>query len=119
MTTLKPAEGTAATAAGPPMIVLLALILVAAVANLNLAVDVTLHGHSMFRAKLKNTGPDNDFWLDAKAAVRDIGRVLDLGYMFTDGIAKLIPFKPGKHVTIADAMKEEPALQARRSRARW
>ena len=49
----------------------------------------------------------------AKAAVRDIGRVLDLGYMFTDGIAKLIPFKPGKHVTIADAMKEEPALQER------
>jgi uncharacterized protein (UPF0303 family) len=37
--------------------------------GLNLAVDVTLHGHSMFRAKLKNTGPDNDFWLDAKAAV--------------------------------------------------
>ncbi|WP_153102191.1 DNA polymerase III subunit alpha [Paraburkholderia hayleyella] len=49
----------------------------------------------------------------AKAAVRDIGRVLDLGYMFTDGIAKLIPFKPGKHVTIADAMKEEPQLQER------
>ena len=35
--------------------------------DLNLAVDVTLRGHSMFRAKLKNTGPDNDFWLDAKA----------------------------------------------------
>ncbi|RKP44943.1 DNA polymerase III subunit alpha [Trinickia fusca] len=49
----------------------------------------------------------------AKAAVRDIGRVLDLGYMFTDGVAKLIPFKPGKHVTIADAMKEEPLLQER------
>ncbi|WP_213777691.1 DNA polymerase III subunit alpha [Caballeronia sp. dw_276] len=49
----------------------------------------------------------------AKAAVRDIGRVLDLGYMFTDGIAKLIPFKPGKHVTIADALKEEPTLQDR------
>lgn len=49
----------------------------------------------------------------AKAAVRDIGRVLDLGYTFTDGIAKLIPFKPGKHVTIADAMKEEPLLQER------
>ncbi|WP_297353496.1 DNA polymerase III subunit alpha, partial [Paraburkholderia sp.] len=49
----------------------------------------------------------------AKAAVRDIGRVLDLGYMFTDGIAKLIPVKPGKHVTIADAMKEEPLLQER------
>jgi uncharacterized protein (UPF0303 family) len=37
--------------------------------DLNLAVDVTLRGHSMFRAKLKNTGPKNDFWLDAKAAV--------------------------------------------------
>lgn len=37
--------------------------------DLNLAVDVTLRGHSMLRAKLKNTGPDNDFWLDAKAAV--------------------------------------------------
>jgi len=37
--------------------------------DLNLAVDVTLRGHSMFRAKLKNTGPGNDFWLDAKAAV--------------------------------------------------
>ncbi|CAH2770024.1 MAG: DNA polymerase III alpha subunit (EC [uncultured Caballeronia sp.] len=49
----------------------------------------------------------------AKAAVRDIGRVLDLGYMFTDGIAKLIPFRPGKHVTIADALKEEPTLQER------
>ncbi|KAG0190129.1 hypothetical protein DFQ28_002492 [Apophysomyces sp. BC1034] len=49
----------------------------------------------------------------AKAAVRDIGRVLDLGYNFTDGVAKLIPFKPGKHVTIADAMKEEPQLQER------
>jgi DNA polymerase-3 subunit alpha len=49
----------------------------------------------------------------AKAAVRDVGRVLDLGYNFTDGVAKLIPFKPGKHVTIADAMKEEPLLQER------
>ncbi|MGI4814250.1 MAG: DNA polymerase III subunit alpha [Janthinobacterium lividum] len=49
----------------------------------------------------------------AKAAVRDIGRVLDLGYTFTDGVAKLIPFKPGKHVTIADAMKEEPLLNER------
>jgi uncharacterized protein (UPF0303 family) len=37
--------------------------------DLNLAVDVTLGGQSMFRAKLKNTGPRNDFWLNAKAAV--------------------------------------------------
>jgi len=49
----------------------------------------------------------------AKAAIRDMGRVLDLGYSFTDSVARLIPFKPGKHVTIADAMKEEPLLQER------
>ena len=49
----------------------------------------------------------------AKAAVRDVGRVLDLGYNFCDGISKLIPFKPGKHVTIADAKKEEPLLAER------
>jgi DNA polymerase-3 subunit alpha len=49
----------------------------------------------------------------AKAAVRDIGRVLDLGYTFTDGVAKLIPFKPGKLVTLADAMKEESQLAER------
>lgn len=49
----------------------------------------------------------------ARAAVRDIGRVLDFGYNFTDGVAKLIPFKPGKHITIASAIKEEPLLQER------
>jgi DNA polymerase-3 subunit alpha len=38
--------------------------------------------------------------LAAKAAVRDVGRVLDLPYMFCDGIAKLIPFQPGKTVTL-------------------
>ena len=48
----------------------------------------------------------------AKAAVRDVGRVLDLGYGFCDGISKLIPFKPGKQVTIAEALKEEPNLSA-------
>lgn len=51
----------------------------------------------------------------AKAAVRDVGRVLDLGYGFVDGIAKLIPFKPGKLVTIEDAKKEEPLLTERES----
>lgn len=49
----------------------------------------------------------------AKAAVRDVGRVLDLGYNFCDGISKLIPFKPGKQVTIAEAKKEEPILAER------
>jgi DNA polymerase-3 subunit alpha len=49
----------------------------------------------------------------AKAAVRDVGRVLDLGYGFVDGVAKLIPFKPGKLVTLEEAKKEEPALAER------
>jgi len=38
--------------------------------------------------------------LAAKAAVRDVGRVLDMPYPFVDGIAKLIPFQPGKTVTL-------------------
>jgi DNA polymerase-3 subunit alpha len=54
----------------------------------------------------------------AKAAVRDIGRVLDLGYMFTDGIAKLIPFKPGKHVTIADGALRQRRRSASAARTR-
>lgn len=49
----------------------------------------------------------------AKAAVRDVGRVLDLGYNFVDGVAKLIPFKPGKQVTLEEAKKEEPLLAER------
>ena len=49
----------------------------------------------------------------AKGAIRDVGRVLDFGYMFCDGISKLIPFKPGKQVTIAEAIVEEPMLAER------
>ncbi len=49
----------------------------------------------------------------AKGAIRDVGRVLDFGYNFCDGISKLIPFKPGKQVTIAEAIKEEPILAER------
>src|SRR5450755_2872622 len=36
----------------------------------------------------------------AKAVVRDVGRVLDLGYNFCDQIAKLVPFQPGRHITL-------------------
>jgi len=52
----------------------------------------------------------------AKGAVRDVGRVLDFGYNFCDGISKLIPFKPGKLVTIADALTEEPLLKERQEK---
>ena len=37
----------------------------------------------------------------AKAALRDIGRVLGMGYGHVDSIAKLIPAPPGKTVTLA------------------
>jgi len=49
----------------------------------------------------------------ARAVVRDTGRVLDLGYNFCDQIAKLIPFQPGKTITLADARKMEPLLAER------
>jgi len=49
----------------------------------------------------------------AKAAVRDVGRVLDLPYGFVDGIAKLIPFQPGKLVTLHAAREMEPLLAER------
>ncbi|OGA53681.1 MAG: hypothetical protein A3F74_06305 [Betaproteobacteria bacterium RIFCSPLOWO2_12_FULL_62_58] len=49
----------------------------------------------------------------AKAVVRDVGRVLDLPYNFCDQLAKLIPFQPGKHITLAEAREMEPQLKER------
>lgn len=49
----------------------------------------------------------------ARAAIRDVGRVLDMSYTFCDGISKLIPNKPGTHITIADALEQEPLLAER------
>src|SRR5262249_50589527 len=47
--------------------------------------------------------------LAARAVVRDVGRVLDLPYSFCDGIAKLIPFQPGRTVTLKRRTGEAPA----------
>jgi DNA polymerase-3 subunit alpha len=47
----------------------------------------------------------------AKAVVRDVGRVLSHPYGFVDRIAKLIPFKPGVHVTLEDALDQEAELR--------
>ena len=46
-------------------------------------------------------------------AIRDVGRVLDMSYTFCDGISKLIPNKPGQHITIEGALKVEPLLAER------
>ena len=37
----------------------------------------------------------------AKAAIRDVGRVMDMSYTFCDGISKLVPNKPGQSYTLA------------------
>lgn len=47
----------------------------------------------------------------AKAVVRDVGRVLALGYHFVDKIAKLIPFELG--MTLDKALQQEPLLKER------
>lgn len=60
----------------------------------------------------------------AKAALRDVGRVLGMGYGHVDSIAKLIPAPPGKTVTLAKvpekpdpgiiyARREAPELEQR------
>ena len=49
----------------------------------------------------------------ARAAIRDVGRVLDMSYTFCDGISKLIPNKPGQHITIEGAIAAEPILAER------
>ncbi|HZM33413.1 MAG TPA: DNA polymerase III subunit alpha [Burkholderiales bacterium] len=49
----------------------------------------------------------------ARAVVRDVGRVLDLGYNFCDQLAKLIPVQPGKTITLEVAREMEPLLAER------
>ncbi len=45
----------------------------------------------------------------AKAVVRDVGRVLGLGYGFVDRLAKMIPTEVG--ITLSDALKNNPEMQ--------
>ena len=50
--------------------------------------------------------------LQARAAVRDVGRVLQMPLGLVDRIAKLVPNPPGKPVSIRDAVEGEPRLEA-------
>ncbi len=50
----------------------------------------------------------------AKAVIRDVGRVLDLGFNFVDQFAKLIPNELG--ITLKDAREKEPAINERAGR---
>jgi len=47
----------------------------------------------------------------AKAVIRDVGRVLDLGFNFVDQFAKLIPNEIG--ITLNEAREAEPAITQR------
>jgi len=49
--------------------------------------------------------------LQAKAAIRDVGRVLEMPYGQVDKIAKLIPFLPAKPPTIQEAIESEDELK--------
>ena len=49
--------------------------------------------------------------LQARAALRDVGRVLDMPYSQVDRIAKLVPSNPAKPVTISQALDSEEPLK--------
>jgi len=49
--------------------------------------------------------------LQAKAAIRDVGRVLEMPYGQVDKIAKLIPFLPANPPTIQEAIDSEDELK--------
>jgi DNA polymerase-3 subunit alpha len=52
--------------------------------------------------------------LQAKAAVRDVGRVLGMAYGQVDRVASLIPNVPANPVNLTDAIAGEPRLQEMR-----
>jgi len=49
--------------------------------------------------------------LQARAALRDVGRVLQMPYGQVDRICKLVPNNPANPVTLAEAIRGEPRLQ--------
>ena len=54
--------------------------------------------------------------LQARAVVRDVGRVLQMPLGQVDRLAKLVPSNPANPVSLAEAIKIEPALQRERDR---
>jgi DNA polymerase III subunit alpha len=53
--------------------------------------------------------------LQARAVLRDVGRVLQMPYGQVDRIAKLVPANPANPVTLKQAMEIEPQLQLMRN----
>ncbi len=52
--------------------------------------------------------------LQARAVLRDVGRVLQMPYGQVDRICKLVPNNPANPVTLAEAIEAEPLLQEMR-----
>ena len=52
--------------------------------------------------------------LQARAVLRDVGRVLGLGYGRVDRLCKLVPYNPANPVTLQQAVDSEPRLAAER-----
>jgi DNA polymerase-3 subunit alpha len=52
--------------------------------------------------------------LQARAVLRDVGRVLGMAYGHVDKICKLVPNNPANPVTLQQAIDSEPALQEMR-----
>ncbi len=52
--------------------------------------------------------------LQARAVLRDVGRVLHMPYMQVDRICKLVPSNPANPVTLAEAIATEPKLREER-----
>ena len=54
--------------------------------------------------------------LQAKAVVRDVGRVMQMPYGQVDRLSKLIPFNPAKPPKLADAIADEPKFDEEKER---
>ncbi|MER0239185.1 DNA polymerase III subunit alpha [Fulvimarina sp. MAC8] len=54
--------------------------------------------------------------LQARAVLRDVGRVLEMSYGHVDKLCKLVPANPANPVTLAQALEEEPRLKEAREK---
>jgi DNA polymerase-3 subunit alpha len=54
--------------------------------------------------------------LQARAVLRDVGRVLNMPFMQVDRLCKMVPNNPANPVTLAEAVASEPRLQEERDR---
>ncbi|MBU0860014.1 MAG: DNA polymerase III subunit alpha, partial [Alphaproteobacteria bacterium] len=54
--------------------------------------------------------------LQARAVLRDVGRVLQMSYGQVDRIAKMIPNNPANPTTLEEALEQDPDLRAERAK---